>query len=92
MSNSAFLPSNSGFLPRITDVYRYRVVKVTIYLGFAFIVTIFDIFKLFIKLIIKLQGFHICKTWSYRCEIPFLVKEVWHKIEDHSLVNVDMVS
>ena len=29
-----------------TDVQMYRFAKVTVYLGFAFIVTIFDIFKL----------------------------------------------
>ena len=28
---------------------------------------------------------------GFRCEILFLVKEIWHKIEDHGLVNVDTV-
>ena len=32
----------------INDVLMYRFAKVAIYLGFAFIVTIFDIFKLII--------------------------------------------
>ena len=32
----------------VTDVLIYRFAKVIIYLGFAFIVTIFDIFKLII--------------------------------------------
>ena len=32
----------------IADVQMYRFTKVTIYLGFAFVVTIFDIFKLII--------------------------------------------
>ena len=34
--------------PIVTDVLMYRFAKVTIYLGFAFIATIFDIFKLII--------------------------------------------
>ena len=32
----------------ITDVLKYKFGKVTIYLGFALMVTIFDIFKLII--------------------------------------------
>ena len=32
----------------VTDVLMYRLTKVTIYLGFAFVVTIFDIFNLII--------------------------------------------
>ena len=43
-----------------------------------------------IQAIDLIPRFYVRKTWSYRCEIPFLVKEVWHKIEDHGLVNVDM--